>query len=117
MRLVVFAAALFAVCGALASSTGYGCPVSVAGPLAKGDLVFVVGGDSDFSRAITSATAADSMAFDHVGIIDVDSAGVRVVESSPREGVTITPWSDFTASSPRLMVVRVSDSIDVDAAV
>ncbi len=84
----------------------------------KGQLVFVAGGDSDFSRAITSATALpDGIAFDHVGIIDVDSTGVWVVEASPREGVTITPWSDFAASSPRLMVVRVNDSIDAAGAV
>lgn len=105
MRCVILAAAALAM-------------GSAAGQPAKGDLVFVVGGDSDFSQAITSATAAaDFMAFDHVGIIDVDSAGVRVVEASPRDGVTVTPWSDFKASSPRLMVVGMSGTVDTDAAV
>lgn len=83
----------------------------------KGQLVFVAGGDTDFSRAITSATAlADGHAFDHVGIIDADSSGVWVIEATPQTGVVITPWSDFEAMSPRLLLVTVND-IDTAAAV
>ncbi len=86
--------------------------------LNKGDLVFVVGGESDFSRAITTATAdADLPPFDHVGIIDIDSCGVWVVEASPRCGVTATPWAEFTADSPRLMIVPMTGVADTDAAV
>lgn len=107
MRGVALAAMMFAMGG-----------TSVAVQPGRGDLVFVVGGDSDFSQAITSATAlTDLMAFDHVGIIDVDSAGVMVVEASPRDGVTVTPWSDFKASSPRFMVVDISGAVDASAAV
>lgn len=84
----------------------------------KGQLVFVAGGDTDFSRAITSATALpEGLAFDHVGIIDADSTGVWVIEASPQAGVVVTPWSDFEALSPRLMLVSINDSIDTDAAV
>lgn len=91
---------------------------TIAGQLVKGSLVFVVGGGSEFSKAITSATSvADLPAFDHVGIIDVDSAGVWVVEASPRDGVVITPWSDFAASSPRLMVVEVLPAAEAAEAV
>ncbi len=129
MRRAVLGAMLLAVSGAAAMGCcGSGGQASECMPgesadtldfvPRKGDLVFVAGGSSDFSQAITSATAVGGiMAFDHVGIIDVDSAGVRVVEASPRDGVTVTPWGDFTASSPRLMVVGVHDAVDVSAAV
>lgn len=84
----------------------------------KGDLVFVAGDSSDFSRAITIATAiSDRMAFDHVGIVDVDSAGIMVIEASPRVGVTITSWSDFQASSSQLMIVEMPDAVDLAKAV
>lgn len=97
------------------------CALTIAAQdiaLRKGDLVFVAGGTSDFSQAITSATALDDLiAFDHVGIIDVDSSGVRVVEASPRCGVTATPWSDFKADSSQLMIVDMSAVVDAAAAV
>lgn len=109
MRPMISAAALLAVWIAVGAQDV---------ELHKGDLVFVVGGDSDFSQAITTATAVtDMMAFDHVGIIDVDSTGVRVVEASPRYGVTVTPWIDFKAFSPRFMVVDMSGTVDASAAV
>ena len=41
--------------------------------LKNGDLVFVVEGDSKFSKAISDATAAaDSLKFVHVGILETD---------------------------------------------
>ncbi|MDE6653889.1 MAG: hypothetical protein K2K37_05830 [Muribaculaceae bacterium] len=93
-------------------------PTSVADQPVRGALVFVVGGDSDFSRAITSATSVEDLPpFDHVGIIDVDSAGVSVIEASPQDGVTVTPWADFKAAAGSLMVVDMHKVVDTAAAV
>lgn len=61
------------------------------------DLIFQIEGDSDFSKAISSATAAnDSIRVVHVGIIEVLPEGVFVIEANPQSGVRSIPLSDFT---------------------
>ena len=70
--------------------------VSCSFPAPKnGDLVFVVGSESEMSEAITDATsgASDAHSFDHVGIVAVDGEGkVSVIEALPKKGVTETPF-------------------------
>lgn len=68
--------------------------------LQSGDLMFGVGGDSEFSEAITGATAwGDSIGFDHVGIIEVaDGGNIFVIEASPRNGVRRVELEEFLSS-------------------
>lgn len=70
--------------------------------LCTGDLVFVGGSTSAFSKAITNTTAVtDTIQFDHVGIIEVDSLGrIFVIEANPAKGVIISDWDDFLLDAP-----------------
>ncbi len=103
-----------------------GCGGKVGFVPQKGDLVFVVAGDSDFSGAISEATdGCDSLSVDgvnvsyvHVGIVDVESDGaVFVVEANDQRGVCLTPWEEFLESAPRIggrpgvTVMRVRDGV------
>lgn len=110
MRRGVILAAVFAVCVMALPAQDV--------ELRKGSLVFVAGGESEFSKAITSATAVEDLPpFDHVGIIDVDFSGVRVIEASPQYGVTATPWEDFKSSAGSLIVLDMRGVVDTAAAV
>lgn len=70
----------------------------------SGDLIFQVGNQSDFSVAITSTTGNDrNLKFDHVGIISVDENGHQaVIEASPKNGVTMTPLTEFLNGTPEI---------------
>ncbi len=92
----------------------------------NGDLVFVVGSESEMSEAITDATSgeADALSFDHVGIVAVDGDGkVSVIEALPKKGVTETPFEKFLSSAPKLngkpgvSLRRLNVDCDLDAAV
>ena len=70
----------------------------------SGDLIFQLGNQSDFSVAITSTTGNDrNLKFDHVGIISVDENGHQaVMEASPKNGVTMTPLTEFLNGTPEI---------------
>lgn len=69
-------------------------------PLKSGDLLFQIEGNSSFSEAISSATAArDSLKFVHVGIVEMAGDTASVIEASPEEGVRIVPLDTFLNSS------------------
>lgn len=78
-----------------------------------GDLAFRLGSESAFSDAITSATAwGDSLRFDHVGIVDIDGSGkVAVVEATPKGGVKLSSWAEFT-SGGGVVVKRLMSEFD-----
>lgn len=99
---------MFAILAAAAFLTG-------AADVKTGDLAFRRAGDSDFSRAISSATAKDGEEdFVHVGIIIVGKDYVtNVLEASPEEGVRLTPLEDFCAHGP-VVVKRLTVEFPVE---
>lgn len=71
--------------------------------LKEGDLLFQLGaGESDFSDAISDATALpDSLDFVHVAIFFHNSDGSpSVIEASPQNGVSIVSLDSFILDSP-----------------
>lgn len=68
------------------------------------DLAFVCSGSSDFSNAITDATAlGDSVSFVHVGIIILGEDGKEtVIEASPEYGVRIVAMEEFLDEAPKI---------------
>ena len=68
----------------------------------KGDLIFQVQGDGEFSKAISNSTSrGDSVSYVHVGIIDMEEdGGINVIEASPEEGVRIVSLEKFMETSP-----------------
>lgn len=86
----------------------------------EGDLVFRVAGDSDAGQAIAAATAqADSVKYEHVGIVEVRYGNVNVIEATGRGGVVRTPYNTFISDSPLVggnsgVVVKRLDSNALD---
>lgn len=80
------------------------CSLSAnADELQSGDLIFVVEGKGNFSKAISEATAfSDSLKFVHVGIIEREDNFINVVEASPEEGVRIIPIEKFIEEAPEI---------------
>lgn len=79
----------------------------------SGDLVFQAGGDGEMSRAIEESTNGG---FTHVGIIERSGDSLFVLEATPRNGVTRTPFKEFADSSahdsegkPLIAVYRVKN--------
>lgn len=71
--------------------------------LKTGDLIFQMEGESDFSKAISHATASyDSIRFIHVGIIFNEKNTWKVIEASPEEGVRIIDLETFIDNSPKI---------------
>lgn len=71
--------------------------------LQTGDIIFVADSHSDFSQAITSATATDSLSvqFSHVGIINVVGPDqITVIEASPQRGVCEVSLPTFLNECP-----------------
>lgn len=90
----------------------------------EGDLLFQVAGQSDFSEAISNATAwADSLKFVHVAIVAVEDGKPYVIEASDSRGCSRTEWEDFLQSSgtiggkPGVVVKRIAGRFPADAAV
>ena len=77
--------------------------------LRSGDLIFQVEGISDFSKAISEATApADSLKLVHVALIEVTQDSVNVIEADPQNGVRCTPLKDFLTHNPAVIVKRLN---------
>lgn len=72
--------------------------------LENGDLLFEVAGISEFSKAISSSTAAvDSLQFDHVAMVFIeDNGAVKVIEASPEAGVRKIAIEDFLFSATKI---------------
>ena len=93
--------------------------------LKNGDLIFQLSGNSEFSKAISEATACDGeLDFSHVGIIFIDENNDKqVIEASPTEGVRIIPLADFKKlalkidGKPALLVKRLIVDIDFNEAI
>lgn len=80
----------------------------------EGDLIFKVAAYSDFSKAITDATATQSsIQFDHVAIVALEKGKPYIIEASSKKGVVRTKWEDFISSAtsingkPGLVVMRI----------
>ena len=67
--------------------------------LLSGDLVFVAvpqtGKDDGIAGAITASTSKDSLNVIHVGIIEVGSDGIMVIDATGERGVAVRPLDSF----------------------
>ena len=71
------------------------------------DLIFRVAEMTDFSKAITDATAPhDDTKFDHVGMVIWEKGSPRILEASSKTGVTLTSLEDFIKESSAGYVVK-----------
>ncbi len=68
----------------------------------EGDLIFVVAQESAMSSAISESTSrGESLSFDHVAMVAVDSTGLPyVIEAAPKGGVKRTEYADFLKNAP-----------------
>lgn len=89
-----------------------------------GDLIFCAGGDTQMSRAITSATLNDNdMQYDHVAIFANLDGIPSVIEASSKYGVRTVGWEEFLAQAdkiggkPGIDIMRIREDIDIDAAI
>ncbi len=89
-----------------------------------GDLLFVVDTSSDFSKAITDATAwNDSLKYSHVAIVAVEDDKPYVLEASSEHGVARTEWDDFMGTSaasedkPKIVIMRLTVDFPVEQAI
>lgn len=73
------------------------CSVDDVRVLREGDLLFQVGGGSDFVRAIEDVTTAPGaeLSFSHVGVLHFGDEGPMVVEATPEGGVALARLEDF----------------------
>lgn len=68
--------------------------------LKSGDLLFVMAGESDFSKAISDATGgSENIRFVHVAIVSVEEE-VKVIEASPDGGVRKINIDKFLSQAP-----------------
>lgn len=88
--------------------------------LRSGDLIFQANEDSGFVDAIEHVTDG---VWSHVGIIQVRTDGVYVLEASPGQGVVRTPLEDFLEASAHnadgravVKVCRIRDLSSEEAA-
>ncbi len=86
-----------------------------------GDLLFVVDTSSDFSKAITDATAwNDSLKYSHVAIVAVEDDKPYVLEASSEHGVARTEWDDFMGTSaasedkPKVVIMRLTVDFPIE---
>lgn len=94
--------------------------------LRSGDLLFQTKGQSDFSEAISAATAGEGADdFVHVGIlyIPANDSAEYVIEASPSAGVRITALEEFLEGArgsdgrPRVAVKRLDIPFSADETV
>ncbi len=90
----------------------------------EGDLLFVVASDTDFSRAITEATAwEDSLKYSHVAMVVEENGEYCVLEASSEQGVVCLAWDDYMAihknehGRPHVVVMRLNADYPVKQAV
>lgn len=83
------------------------------------DLIFQIAKTSDFSMAITDATAShDNLKYDHVGMVILDEDGPKVIEASAKNGVSVVTLEQFIKDSPTGYVIkRVSADFSTDAVI
>lgn len=90
----------------------------------EGDLLFQIEGTSDFSAAITDATAQhDTLKYAHVAIVAIDNGKPYVIEASSEHGVKRTEWNDFMTGSrsingkPGVVAMRINTDFPVETAI
>ena len=114
---------LLSVICALGISFGYSSSFEL-GDLRTGDLLFQTEGVSDFSQAISAATAKDTVSFVHVAIVNVGNDGnIEIIEASPQYGVRICSIDEFfkitkaQTDGPSYTVMRLDGDYPVAQAV
>ena len=93
--------------------------------LKSGDLLFEVAGDGGADRAIDAATSPEyGESFSHVGIVEVCSDGIFVIDASSRHGVSRRPLHEFLEESAKgidgraaVRAMRLNEPFDAEKAV
>ena len=76
----------------------------------EGDLIFRIAETTEFSKAITDATAQnDAVKFDHVGIVVLEEGLPQILEATSKKGVTFTRMEDFISDSSSGYVIKRVD--------
>lgn len=75
--------------------------------LREGDILFQASAPSEFSDAILSATARDTLNFTHTGIFALVDGRPSVIEAVPSKGVTVTPAEEFVRESTVILAMRL----------
>lgn len=71
------------------------------------DLIFQIAETTNFSKAITDATAPnDDIKFDHVGLIFTENGYAQVLEASAQKGVSIITLQEFINSLPAGYIIK-----------
>ena len=71
------------------------------------DLIFQIAEATDFSKAITDATAHhDDIKFDHVGLIFTENGCTKVLEASAKNGVSEITLEEFIKSLPSGYIIK-----------
>ena len=71
------------------------------------DLIFQVSEATDFSKAITDATAQnDDLKFDHVAMIFIENGMTNIIEASAKHGVSIKPYQTFLKELPAGFIIK-----------
>ena len=71
------------------------------------DLIFQIAGTTNFSKAITDATAhRDNVKLDHVGLIFTENDTTKVIEASAKHGVEITTLKEFIGKAVAGYVIK-----------
>ncbi len=80
----------------------------------EGDLVFVRGGESDFSEAIGESTGGGYV---HVGIAAKVEGRLCIIEADDRQGVWAQSWEAFRTQYPALTIMRMKGDFPLQEAV
>ena len=96
----------------------YSCQDEAYNP-EEGDLIFRVAETTEYSKAITDATAQnDAVKFDHVGIIILEEGLPQVLEATSKKGVTFTRMENFISdSSSGYVIKRINQSYPLKEAI
>lgn len=71
------------------------------------DLIFQIAETTDFSKAITDATAQhDMIKIDHVAMVIIEDGKPHVIEASGKDGVILVPLENFLKKMPAGYIVK-----------
>jgi hypothetical protein len=73
-----------------------------------GDLLFQVGKENDFEKAIVTSTSNQkNLNFSHIGVAYFENDSLFVLEATPKFGVCKTYFTDFLKESSQIVVGRL----------
>lgn len=81
---------------------------SIGLELQNGDLAFVGASNSSFDEAISKATAK-STDYTHLGIIELESKNIYIIEAHPDKGVVRRAFKEFAKENKRIDIFRLKN--------